>query len=212
MKSCIDDLGQIAECHCKAFPHSLSTALGPRYLRSMFRWYLENDQTFLLHINYRGKCVGYCGGLVKKEAGTGSTSGMIQFTFFDAVKSLALRPWLVLHREVRRHYLLILRNILKMLFHTQNSPNDFKGEFQPYVGLVVIGVDPTNQGKGFGSRLLHEFDLKVKSLGFERSLLSVRSGNTAAISVYKRNGWEIVRDNGNSTVMQKLTVSPILEA
>jgi ribosomal protein S18 acetylase RimI-like enzyme len=60
-------------------------------------------------------------------------------------------------------------------------------------GLVVIGVDPKFQGKGYGSLLLKEFEKKAIDMNCIRMNLTVESSNASAIRAYERNGWK--KDN-----------------
>ena len=80
-------LPAIARCHRAAFPASLASALGNRYVARMLSWYLASDKTFLFHIeDEQGRVAGYCGGMISDGTlGTGSASGMAQHTFRAAV-------------------------------------------------------------------------------------------------------------------------------
>lgn len=198
------NIEQIARCHCAAFPASLSSALGLSYVGKMMHWYLSNDHTFLIYINEESKCVGYCGGMVKTIWGEGSASSMAQYSFNSAVKSFLLRPWLIFHKEVRAKFPFILKNLRTRFLTNKNKNTEAKPIFEPYVGLVVIGVDPKSQGKGYGSLLLQEFEVIAKSKGLKRMILSVLSDNNQAIAAYQRNGWSVSEINGKSTSMEKL--------
>jgi ribosomal protein S18 acetylase RimI-like enzyme len=73
----------------------------------------------------------------------------------------------------------------------------------PHTGLIVIGVDPAYQGKGYGSKLLQEFEVVSKEMGFNILMLTVKSENAQAIKSYQRNGWVIISDDGKSVAMTK---------
>ncbi len=198
-----EDIDMIAQCHRLSFPGSLSTALGQKYVMKMLLWYLSNDHTFLIFMKGEGRCLGYCGGMVKSISGDGSASSMAQYSFNSAVKSFLMRPWLVIHREIRAKFPFILTNLKKRFLNKKGNDTTPKITFEPYVGLVVIGVDPKFQGKGFGSLLLQEFEIIAKNKGIKRMILSVLSDNNKAISAYQRNGWMITKVNGKSTSMEK---------
>ena len=64
--------------------------------------------------------------------------------------------------------------------------------FQPFMGLVVIGVKNKYHGMGYGSVLLQEFErLAGEDGGIKRIQLSVKTHNEKAIKSYLRNGWQV---------------------
>lgn len=197
------DLEKIAACHCAAFPGSLSSAMGIDFAKVMLRWYLANDNTFLFFIEENQKCLGYCGGMVKTVWGVGSASSMAQYSFNAAVTGFIKRPWLISHPEVRAKFSFITKNIINRFIRKKKLVGEPGVMFEPYAGLVVIGVDPRFQGKGFGSLLLLEFERLSVLRGLNKMVLSVRSDNTQAITSYTRNGWHITQVNGLSTSMEK---------
>ncbi len=202
-----EDLEKIAACHGAAFPASLSSALGRAYVKKMLGWYLSSDSTFLFYMESEGQCLGYCGAMIRKTAGVGSASSMAQFSFDQALRSFGVRPWLVLHAELRAKYLFIGRNLwtrLKRLVnHNQKNTSTNSAIFEPYVALVVIGVKADEHGKGYGSLLLQEFERRTVERGYTKMLLSVLTDNSKAIKSYQRNGWMITKVNGKSTSMEK---------
>jgi len=202
------DLIKIAKCHQKAFPKSLSSAMGVTYLTKMLEWYLVDSRAFLFYINQNDVCIGYCGGLkFDGTARVGSASSMIQHSYNMAVKTFLMRPWLFFHPEFLCKYKLAFRNVVKRI----KAAMGIKGKSKPlnnntievHTGLIVIGVDPKVQGKGYGSQLLQEFERVSKNLGFDKMMLTVRTDNTNAIKSYKRNGWSIAKVEGASTSMEK---------
>jgi len=197
------NLSSIARCHRAAFPASLSSALGHDYVEKMLGWYLSSENTFLFCVNEGDQCVGYCGGMVKTIWGVGSASSMAQFSFNAAVKSFLLRPWLVFHKEIRAKFPFIVRNLVNRFIRKKKNLGDATIVFEPYVGLVVIGVDPAYQGKGYGSLMLQEFEKIAKQRGLKKMILSVRSDNAQAINSYLKNGWVTTRNDGNATSMEK---------
>ncbi len=189
-------LPALARCHRAAFPNALATALGQRYVAHMLSWYLSSDKTFIFHIeDEQGRCAGYCGGMVSDGSlGTGSASGMAQHTFKAAIWAFLTHPWVFFHPEMRAKWPLLWKNIL-MKFGLRRrvhfSPEQKeKMAREPQVGLVVIGVDPAYQGKGYGSLLLKEFERRaVEVYGIRKVQLTVLADNAQAVRAYERNGW-----------------------
>jgi ribosomal protein S18 acetylase RimI-like enzyme len=199
-----DDLQKIAHCHCAAFPDSLATGLGLKYVELMLGWYVSSKNTFLIFIENKGQCVGYCGGMLKTIWGVGSASSMAQYSFNAAVFSFIKRPWLIFHPELRTKYLFIARNVINRFFRKTKLKGEPTVAFEPYVGLVVIGVDPSFQGKGYGSLLLKEFEDQTRQRELKKIVLSVLTKNHQAIKSYLRNGWVVSKVDGKSTSMEKL--------
>lgn len=200
------DLLDIARCHQKAFPSALASQMGKGYLQKMFGWYLSSGHTFLLCIRSESMVIGYCGGMIVD--GTllhGSTSSMAQYTFNAAVISILLRPWLIFHGGFLSRYKLVARNVSTRLraIGSGHKPRSASAQVEPHAGLVVIGVDPDFQGKGYGSQLLREFENTARAKGMMRLQLTVRSGNQSALKSYLRNGWSVKDVAGVSTIMQK---------
>jgi len=201
------DLQRIADCHKKAFPTSLSSAMGKPFLIKMLEWYLAYDFVSLFHLEEDGKVIGYCGSIkVDGKQDKGSASGMAQYSFKEAVFSFLRRPWLLFHPELRKKYRLITRNILykiglqkpkRSLVVTNINAEDF------YVGLVVIGIDPSYQGKGYSSIILKSFEKRAKALGAKKIRLTVLPENLKAIRAYKKNGWIEDAASSNSISMHK---------
>ena len=81
--SCIEE---IAEVHISAFPNSISSLLGKRYVVSMLNWYLKNKNTFIFHVSVENKIVGYCGVLISDGMRkSGSSTLIFQSTFLDLI-------------------------------------------------------------------------------------------------------------------------------
>jgi|APTNR8051073442_1049403.scaffolds.fasta_scaffold02574_2 ribosomal protein S18 acetylase RimI-like enzyme len=201
-----EDIEKIAICHRAAFPKSLSSALGLDYVKVMLMWYLSTEQTFLFYIEESGNCIGYCGGMIRKATGGyGSASSMAQFSFRAAVKGFLKKPWLLFHPEVRGKYRFIFRNIVNRFKKVTPNLNPGRriSNIEPTASLVVIGVKPAYQGKGYGSMLLQEFERITLERGLKKMLLSVRTDNVQAIKSYSKNGWITTQVNGMSTTMEK---------
>ncbi len=204
-----ENLKEIAQCHCVAFPKSFSSALGLAYVEKMLAWYLSTETAFLFYFKEGGQCIGYCGGMIRSTPGMGSASSMTQFSFNQAVQSFLIRPWLIFHPELRAKFLFVLKNLWYKVIGKANNSNTIATEntpvsFEPYVALVVIGVRNELQGKGYGSLLLQAFEKKTIELGYGKMSLTVLSENLKAIKSYERNGWMITKVNGKSTSMEKL--------
>lgn len=206
----LSHLPMMANCHRKAFPKALSSAMGQYYVEKMLEWYLADPNAFAFCLEEKGTCIGYCGGIVVNgSVAVGSASGMIQYSFRAAVLALLVRPWLFFHTEFLKKYRLVLKNVWRRLRASFGMPiprTAPRNQIPPHVGLVVIGVDPAFQKQGYGSVLLLEFERQSVARGFKHIILTVRSDNEKAIRSYERNGWQRTKAEDNSTTMEKRLV------
>lgn len=195
----------MAACHKACFPNSLSTKLGEGYVSKSLEWFLVHPNRFLYHIEDGGRVVGYCGGFMPAKKGDGSSSGMLQHAFSKAVRGILFKPWLAVHPEVRQHYPFIWRNIKRRTTgRLQPAPEGKTVKpFQPFVGLVVIGVHPGHRGKGVAQLLMTEFESRVKQLKQHDLMLSVKKDNVRAIKAYQNFGWHIHEEQAKTYVMKK---------
>lgn len=203
----LTDLPLLARCHRKSFPKALSTAMGQAYVEKMLEWYIVDDHAFLFYLKMGERCVGYCGGLLADgQRVKGSASSMIQYSFNKALVSILIRPWLLFHAEFLKKYKLVIKNVWRRftrVFIKYENIKSVNSSIPPHTGLIVIGVDPAYQGKGYGSMLLAEFENQSKLRKYNYMMLTVLQSNKTAIESYKRNGWEITRYMGNALAMEK---------
>jgi ribosomal protein S18 acetylase RimI-like enzyme len=203
------DLKEVVKCHKEAFPYSLTTLLGSKYLIKNYEWYLENKDAFLLIIksNDSSQVTGFAGGLLIHESSShGSSSSVIQYTFRTTISALIIRPYLIFHPNMLLNYSLILRNVyLKVInkfLPKSNEQANFKN-INRSLGLVVIGTNKESRGKGIGSSLLVKFEEMGKKMKVDEMHLSVNKNNIAAIKAYKKNGWYVKNTHKNNFVMSK---------
>lgn len=203
-----ENLPSIARCHIYVFPDSLSARFGEGYCIKMLSFYIEDSRGLLFHLENDGKVIGYCGGLRRNEPGKpGSATSMIQYTFKALVTGLIKKPWLIFHHEILANIPLIIKN-LKLRFSRRyglrkKTSENISQNFVSSFGLVVIGVSPEYQGKGYGSELLKEFEKRARDEGFPCIHLSVRKDNIQAISAYRKNGWMVAHEGKNELSMYK---------
>jgi len=153
---------------------------------------------------HNGIVAGYCGGFVPMKAGDGSSSGMLQHAFTEAISGVAIQPWLLFHPEVKQQYPLIWRNVKgKLTGKVKPASTNNSKPFTPHAGLVVIGVHPAHRGSGIAQQLMTEFERRVQDLHQHEMFLSVKKDNGRAIKAYKNFGWQVVEDHANTYVMKK---------
>ena len=201
----LEELKAIAHCHAICFPKSRSTNLGKKYIEKTFEWYLLQSNRKLIYIELDGKVAGYCGYFFHVNEDSGSTTGMFQHAFKTAIKSLILKPWVLLNLNintstmrfmVKQLYLKVLKTLTKKENKILTKTQEVKT-----CGLVVIGVNPEFQGSGVSDNLLSFFKNDIIKEGCSYGILSVNPTNSRAINFYKKNNWTIKHQTLNTIVM-----------
>ncbi|GAB5555122.1 MAG: hypothetical protein Sapg2KO_47130 [Saprospiraceae bacterium] len=199
--STIEDLSDIAICHRSAFPNSLASKQGSRFLSKMLEWYVVSDRGTLFHIREAGKVLGYIGAIYVPEPGMiGAASSITQYAFKEFIRSILIRPWLLFHPDVLRRVGFIVKNLSAKL-GLKKEMGDLASDvedFESYLGLVVVGVEKDTQGKGIGASLMNYLAiLGQKEYQVNRLLLTVSKMNEKALKSYKSNDWTIRKDEGD---------------
>lgn len=203
----LDDLPRLAECHMRAFPRSLSTVQGKAFVQKMLEWYIASPRGVMFHVEKDDRVVGYCGGIKIGEPGLpGAVTSISQHSFWAFVCAYVKKPWLLFHPENLKRWRYIARNLLIRIGFTRAEASVStlqKEAFKSSWGLVVIGVTPDSQGKGFGGEMLREFEEQARADGVERVQLSVKVSNEKALRSYRRNGWSEANRSEKSIQMCK---------
>jgi ribosomal protein S18 acetylase RimI-like enzyme len=122
--------------------------------------------------------LGYVCGVVEAEA-----PKLVKQTEPAALRALASRPWLWLHRDLIGK---VQARAWQALGRPQNVVPSLPG---PTMYLYAIGVADAARGQGVAQRLLHAFEEQARAAGMGSMVLSVFLSNTAAIAAYQRAGW-----------------------
>ena len=136
-----NEIAETAQLHRKIFFNSFSSKLGIKYVEKMLEWFLVSDSRFLVGLEINNTIVGYVGGAL----GSGSTSGMLQYAYWQGVKSILFRPHLLFNSMLLSNSHIVIRNIARRIFSTRkDNLEKTKISYQNNKlssGLVVIGVD-----------------------------------------------------------------------
>jgi ribosomal protein S18 acetylase RimI-like enzyme len=201
-----ESLTGIAKCYIEAFPNSISAKLGQNYITHNLEWFIGDDNKILFYIQEENECIGFCGGYLWTKIGDGSTSSMINYSKKIRNQILLRKPWLLLDYESIIKILNFLLMKFRLIFLGNKSVEIKLQRNEPSLGLVVIGVTPSNKGKGIASILIQHFEKFGADKGINWAHLSVRKENLRAINFYKKNGWEItnsVKSNDGSFSLKK---------
>jgi len=198
-------LPDISKCHIACFPTSLAAKLGRSYVQKTLEWFLVHPDRFLFHVVADGRVAGYCGGFKPVKFGDGSSSGMLQHAFKEAIKGIIKNPLLLFHPEVAHHYPFLWMNVKRRITGKAKpfKPVPLSKPFKPYVGLVVIGVHPDYRGSGLAQQLMAEFEKRAEKLNQNELVLSVKKDNARAIKAYTNYGWSTREEHEKTYVMHK---------
>ena len=205
--SIFNHLPQLAKCSISAFPDSLSSLLGEKYVAKILEWFLISNDRFLFWIELENNIVGFVGG----AKGAGSTSSMLQHAFWTGFFAFLVRPHLIFNYSLIRKKKLIINNILKRISSLfirsqKTNKNVTHNIYNHSMGLVVIGVNPLFRKQGVGGALLKGFAEKCVELGCKGAHLSVKTENYKAIKLYEKNGWKVKnRENGSLIMILKIS-------
>jgi ribosomal protein S18 acetylase RimI-like enzyme len=84
---------------------------------------------------------------------------------------------------------LILRQLISTVLVSSSQTELKTGEIE----LTYIGVSSTQRGKGVGKELLNAFIEASRAHGYHSVILSVETDNSAAISLYEKEGFKVIR-------------------
>lgn len=199
------NLPDIAKCHMLCFEKSLATKLGKLYVQKTLEWFLVNENRFLFFVTKDGRVAGYCGGFMPVKPGDGSSSGMLQYAFKEAIRGVAKHPLLLFHPEVLQNFPFLWMNIKRKITGKAKpvKPVHNTKPFNQYAGLVVIGVHPDFRGTGVAQQMMAMFETKTLELNQKEMVLSVKKDNARAIKTYSNFGWRIREEHEKTFVMNK---------
>ena len=140
------------------------------------------------------------------KPGDGSSSGMLQYAFNEAIWGIIKNPLLLFHSEVLPNYSFLWLNLKRKITGRIKPIKPVSNEkpFKPYVGLVVIGVHPHFRGRGVAKQLMAEFEKRALDFGRDEMVLSVKKDNASAIKAYSKVGWHKREEHDKTYVMHKL--------
>ena len=206
IESSAADLPAIAECFAEAFPTSFAALLGKNTVVKSLEWFLLTDNRFLFHLEQDGRVVGFLGGFAPQFIGDGAKSGMLRHSLPVAVKSLATKPSLWLHSEVRKYGPAFMRNALLRLKRRKKVVVEQKpvGNYLKCVVVATIGVHPEHQGKGYAHLLLDKTQELAAKYNRKQLHLSVKKKNASAIRAYAKSGWLVTGEKDDTYTVDKM--------
>ena len=179
------DLLAALDVHNAAFAGSIGVALGPRYGRALFTWFLENSEATKLVCRESAEVLGYALGAPLCHG-----SRLSRAMLAPALTSLVSHPSLVFHPHFVAAMPKRLRQIARGLSFGPAESSEVA--LRQGYGLWAIGVSTRRQRAGIGGLLLSAFEDRAWQLGYDSIVLTVRAHNAPAIHLYESRGWKPV--------------------
>ena len=190
--------GKIVEAaskvHLEAFSGYLNARLGATYAGALINWFAHEKEAIAIaavdgHDHVIGYAIGAPAHLVRV---------LRQDMFWVTVRSLVLRPWLLLDVRLWKVGTARLKGMI--------GPGDSHRSSdlpEPAMSLFGIGVVSSYRKTGVGRRLLQAFEDKARALGMRSLLLWVYEDKTATRRLYEKCGWRHCPSSSPSTKVSK---------
>lgn len=175
----VDDnfITKLSKLHMVAFPEFFLTQLGLPFLKTLYRGYMEDENSGIIVAEINGKLAGFIAysneyskfykGLLKRH--------LIRFAFCSLL-------------AVIRH-----PSFFKRLLGAFKKSDDVKKE-EAYVELASICVNPKAEGKGVGSRLIDKLKEITDFTVYEYINLETDAcDNDVVNKFYIKNGFQLAR-------------------
>lgn len=168
---------KISKLHMAAFPNFFLSQLGLPFLKTLYRGYMEDENSGIIVAEINGKLAGFIAysneysefykGLLKRR--------LIQFAFCSLL-AVIKHPF-----------------FFKRLLGAFKKSDDAKKE-EAYVELASICVNPKNEGKGIGSRLIDKLKEITDFTIYEYINLETDACDNEAVNkFYMKNGFQLAR-------------------
>lgn len=217
-----DDLGFAADLHLQRLPHGFFTRLGPRFMRTYYRSFIDSPHAVALIAVRASHRTGVIVGTVNNRNHYSWTLRNMGWELgLVGLLALLARPR-VLALFARTRLRRYARAGLRMLRShrpgaTRSAPataaSSTAGSTEPsgatpadgssggattpspeVAVLTHVAVDPSASGSGTGRRLTDSFRRAVASAGASEIRLVTLAGDEGASGFYRRLGWHHVAD------------------
>lgn len=171
------DIDQLTKLHCDSFSPKdhVPRMLGRNYVESMYRWLVDENESYTLVAETKGEIVGVaavCNGPYTRPM------------FIACLPSL-------LRNILARPSLLFRANLWKRLFR---QPNGFKSEntkskYAGYAQMTIGAVDRDHRKNGVFSALIDASRHSAIDCGNDGIYAGVYKSNMSCRQVFVSNGW-----------------------
>ena len=171
-------IAKLSKLHMAAFPDFFLTQLGLPFLKTLYKGYMEDENSGIIVAEVNGKLAGFIAysneysrfykGLLKRH--------LIRFAFCSLLA--------VIHHP----------SFCKRLLGAFTKSNEVKKE-EAYVELASICVNPKAEGRGIGSKLIDKLKGLTDFTMYEYINLETDAcDNDAVNKFYMKNGFQLARN------------------
>ena len=166
------------------------TLVGGRFISIFYKFYIEKGGMVFVAVDAGGEVCGLvCGG--EPSLRQRFTRTRMPFYAFDVILS-GLRSSYA-RKRLWQHIGSALKNMGDKILHGGSGGSTRKEEAYPWASLLSVCTVPELRGKGVGAALMGRFEVESRTRGYKVIRLSVHTDNVAAANLYKKCGWEVVR-------------------
>lgn len=200
------DVEVLVRLHAAVFPAYDSTALGPSYLRALYRTLADHPATLSVIAEDEGEAVAWVGGILAYGP---YYHTLIRRCWFRSPlllwSALARRPallarglkflaWYVRHRSPRSRP--AVEGVGAENVAAEREAAAAAPRAPRWASLLVIGVAPGCQRRGVGQAIMAEFHAALKDAGFEEVRLSTFVDNESGNAAFRKAGYVLARTVG----------------
>lgn len=184
---------ELSKLHMDAFSGYSNTKIGRSYVKKFLNWFVDFPEGIALTALFDGTPVGYVVG-----APAGYQVKMNKDLAGVALIGFVSHPWVAFNKKIISIALSRLKILVGKKENKINEVQDGK-----VISLVGIAVSPQYGGYKIGSNLMIAFEKLARSNGYDIMRLSVYDHNEAAISMYKKSGWNQLSSSNNTLTFIK---------
>ncbi len=175
------DIQKISRIHCAVLPEGFLAQLGPSVLASIYAAALRAPGAIGLAVRNGPEIGGFL-------LATTDTRGLFRHVLLRRAFPLVSSLVAVIRRNPK-----VLRQILESLRYPSRRKVGL-GEGPDDAELISIGVLPEHQSKGYAREMILALNKEFSKKGAGSYVVSVYSSNEKAKALYRRMGFEFVRE------------------
>ena len=185
----VADLPAAVALHQRLLPHGFFVELGPGFLRTYYRLFVDGPSAHATVVRTGDVVVGALVGTLHHERHAAWTMRRLPRLALAAAAAMAGRPSLV-GRFVRARLTRYTRILLRRLRRLRRGSPDLAPFPPEHIAVLShVFVDPELQGDGLGRLLVDDFVASARAAGADRIELVTLDGEDGAGGFYVAHGW-----------------------
>jgi len=189
------DLPKIAEVHIAAFPHAAITKLGHEAVRRYYDWQFTGPHDLVAIGTFEGDRLI---GILFAGVFRGALTGFVRKNALFLTTRLLVRPWLIVHEDIRTDLLLGIRLVMpkaakKTSVAALQAPKT--NAIVRYFGSLSLAVHPDYRGLA-AIMMVREIERIALERHFGGVNLVTHPDNITTTKLYTMMGYDKVIDKG----------------